>query len=568
MAVSCTIVLGTGGTAWAASAGEGRGYALEVKAGVSLVDLGLDIPLVDTGLQSAPPAFNVSGKMLAADIGGATNSLISLKAGVLSASTGSSLAQNRVETTAGISDINLSIAGVVAIKADVLQSQVQATCVNGAVQPTGAATIANLSISVLGIPVPIPLNPSPNTGLNTGILEIVFNEQTPVDGGMEVNALRIGAKIPTLADVNLVLGHSQASLADCTAAQGDTTPPAVDITTSPVINAGNQEAYIVAGSCTAGDGNVKVTIGKAPKFVTMTTACNAAGAWTAPAANVASLPLGPVDITATQTDAAGNTGTRSVITTKTTAAATDTTAPVVAVDNAAAINAGNEHGYTVSGTCTAGDGDVRVRIGTAPNSVEAVAACGSNGQWTTAATDLGGLPAGTVPIQASQTDAAGNTGTANVSVPKADTTLPVVTVGTPPQINAGNQGGYILSGTCTAGGGSVTVTIGTAPKAVVVTVPCDGNGHWTTPATDVSGLPKGSVTITVTQIQATGDVDSSTATTTKTTPGADDVPGSDSVAAIPVGGAWASLLLLGAAALGLRRRGRQAGPQRSGRHHD
>src|SRR2546427_796001 len=138
MAVSCTIVFGTGGTAWAASAGEGRGYALEVKAGVSLVDLGLDIPLVDTGLQSAPPAFNVSGKMLAADIGGATNSLISLKAGVLSASTGSSLAQNRVETTAGISDINLSIAGVVAIKADVLQSQVQATCVNGAIQPTGA----------------------------------------------------------------------------------------------------------------------------------------------------------------------------------------------------------------------------------------------------------------------------------------------------------------------------------------------------------------------------------------------------------------------------------------------
>ncbi|MBU5900112.1 hypothetical protein JVW24_23630, partial [Vibrio cholerae O1] len=77
-----TIVLGTGGTAWAASAGQGRGYALEAKAGVSLVDLGLDIPLVDTGLQSAPPAFNVSGKMLAADIGTATDSLISLKAGV------------------------------------------------------------------------------------------------------------------------------------------------------------------------------------------------------------------------------------------------------------------------------------------------------------------------------------------------------------------------------------------------------------------------------------------------------------------------------------------------------
>ena len=85
---------------------------------------------------------------------------------------------------------------------------------------------------------------------------------------------------------------------------------------------------------------------------------------------------------------------------------------------------------------------------------------------------------------------------------------------------------------------------------------------------DSTGAVLPGVTITVTQTQATGDVDSSTATTTKTTPGAGDAPGSDSVAAIPVGGAWASLLLLGAAALGLRRRGRQPGPQRSGRHHD
>src|SRR5256885_11651973 len=70
-----------------------------------------------------------------------------------------------------------------------------------------------------------------------------------------------------------------------------------------------------------------------------------------------------------------------------------------------------------------------------------------------AAPDRGGLPGGTVPTQASQTDAAANTGTANVSVTKADTTLPVVTVGSAPQINAGNQGAYILSGTCSVGAG-------------------------------------------------------------------------------------------------------------------
>ncbi|SDZ50991.1 choice-of-anchor P family protein [Delftia lacustris] len=665
IAASCSVLVGAGSTAWAASAGQGRGYALEVEASIALAGLGLDVPLADTGAQSAPPTFNVSRQVLSADTG--TGGLISLQAGVLTGSTESSLGQNTVTSAASISNVNLSIASSVTLKADALESRAQMACVNGTIQSTGTANLVNLTISALGLPVSIPANPAPNTGLDAGILAIVLNEQKTTGKIFTVNALRIGVNIP-LVKANLVFGHSEASIEDCATVAGDTTSPSVAITTFPVINAGNQNAYTVAGSCTAGDGDVKVAIGTAPKSVTMTTACNAAGAWTAPAANVAGLPQGMVTITAVQTDAAGNVGTQSVITSKTTGAVTDTTAPAIAVLNPAAINAGNQGAYVLSGTCTAGDGDIKVSIGTAPNAIVATAACDGGGRWTIPATNVSSLPAGTVAVQASQTDAAGNTGTVSIIVNKADTTPPTVTMVTAPQINAGNQGayilsgtctvgagnvtvtigtapdavvatapcdsngdwttpatdvsvlpagtvgihvaqtnaagnsgtadatvtkvdttppttpsvtvvnpppidagnqgGYILSGSCTAGGGSVTVTIGTAPKAVVVTVPCDGNGHWTTPATDVSGLPKGSVTITVTQTQATGDVDSSTATTTKTTPGAGDAPGSDSVAAIPVGGAWASLLLLGAAALGLRRRGRQPGPQCSGRHHD
>ena len=663
IAASCSVLVGAGSTAWAASAGQGRGYALEVEASIALAGLGLDVPLADTGPQSAPPAFNVSRQVLSADTG--TGGLISLQAGVLKGSTESSLEQNTVTSSASISNVNLSV-GSVTLKADALESRAQMACVNGTTQSTGTANLVNLAISALGLPVSIPVNPAPNTGIDTSLLAILLNEQKTTGKIFTVNALRIGVNIPLVVNANLVFGHSEASIEDCATVTGDATSPSVAITTFPVINAGNQNAYTVAGSCTAGDGDVKVTIGTAPKSVTMTTACNAAGAWTAPATNVANLPPGPVTITAVQTDAAGNIGTQSVITSKTTGAVTDTTAPMVTVVNPGAINAGNQGAYVLSGTCTAGDGDIKVSIGTAPNAIVAIAACDGDGRWTIPATNVSSLPAGTVAVQASQTDAAGNTGTVSIIVNKADTTPPTVTIITPPPINAGNQGTYsvagtctagdgdikvsigtapnaiaatascdasghwatpatdvsslpagtvdihasqtdaagntgtasatvnkanpptptvtvenpppinaanqgtyILSGTCTAGGGMVTVTIGTAPNAVVLTVPCDGTGHWTIPPTDVGGLPQGAVTITVTQDDAAGNASSGSATTTKTTPSTatDPSPGSGTVA-VPVGGAWASLLLLGAAALGMRRRSMRTGAQHAKRRED
>lgn len=108
IAASCSVLVGAGSTAWAASAGQGRGYALEVEASIALAGLGLDVPLADTGAQSAPPTFNVSRQVLSADTG--TGGLISLQAGVLTGSTESSLGQNTVTSAASISNVNLSIA--------------------------------------------------------------------------------------------------------------------------------------------------------------------------------------------------------------------------------------------------------------------------------------------------------------------------------------------------------------------------------------------------------------------------------------------------------------------------
>ncbi len=317
----------------------------------------------------------------------------------------------------------------------------------------------------------------------------------------------------------------------------DATPPVVAITTAPPINAANVSNYAVSGTCTASDGNVTVSFnGGAP----VTTPCTS-GSWTLTGVNASALPDGTVTILATQTDAAGNTGQATRTTPK------DTMPPTVTVTAPAQINAGNQSSYSVSGTCTAGDGAVSVTIG----NVSTVTPCTAGGTWTVTGANVANLPQGTVTITASQTDAAGNTGTGTGTATKTtpaggDNPPPVVTVVAPP-INAGNQGAYSPSGTCSAGDGPVTVTIGTAPQQVTVTATCSAGGTWVAPPSNVSALPAGTVTVTASQTDAAGNTGTAQTTTTKATPGNGPTP-------VPVGGAWAALALLATGALGLRRR--------------
>ncbi|WP_377615061.1 choice-of-anchor P family protein [Ottowia flava] len=319
----------------------------------------------------------------------------------------------------------------------------------------------------------------------------------------------------------------------------DATPPVVTIVTAPAINATNAGSYTTSGGCTTGDSNVNVSFNGG----VATAASCTGGHWTLSGANLSTLPDGTVNILATQSDAFTNTSSASRAVPK------DTTPPVVTVMAPATIDASNQANYTVSGTCTTGDGQVSVNIG----SFATVAPC-AGGNWTVTGANVGGLPQGAVTITASQTDAAGNTGTGTGSTNKTtagngDTTPPTVTVVAPP-IGPSNQGSYSPSGTCTAGDGPVTVTIGSPPHQVTVTATCSGQGTWTAPPSDVSHLPQGQVIVTGTQTDAAGNTGTGSATTTKSTPGAVAVP-------VPVGGLWAALALLATGVLGLRRR-RQA----------
>ncbi len=202
----------------------------------------------------------------------------------------------------------------------------------------------------------------------------------------------------------------------------DVTPPVVTVNSPAVINAGNQNSYNVSGACTAGDGPVSVTIGSLPRSAPCTGSTGNSGTWSIAGIGVSGLPQGSVQITAKQTDAAGNQGTGQAVANKTTPAGNDTTPPVVTVI-APPIDENNQNGYQPSGTCEAGASDVTVVIGAGlPGAVTVMVPCKPNGTWTAPPTDVSGLPLGPITLIGSQTDSSNNTGTGQAQTTKS--TLP------------------------------------------------------------------------------------------------------------------------------------------------
>lgn len=296
----------------------------------------------------------------------------------------------------------------------------------------------------------------------------------------------------------------------------DAKPPIVAVTSAPAITAANQAAYGVSGTCTENGSTVAVSIGS---IVVVPAPICSNGIWSTSGVDVGGLPAGPVTVTASQTDAAGNTGTGALTTTK------SSTASAVTVTTAPPINASNQSFYGgVTGTCSAADGAVAVAIG----SVTSTTTC-SGGNWSVAGINVSSLPDGVVTITASQTVNGAVISGSRTTV--KDVTPPTVSITTAPTIDASNQLSYSVSGTCTTADGTVTVSIGN----VVVSVPCL-NGVWTVSGVKVSGLPAGTVTVTASQTDAAGNTGTDTRQVSKTSPS--DGSGAGVGAIDPQGGNW------------------------------
>jgi hypothetical protein len=175
---------------------------------------------VSTPLGGAPTVLSDTGEVSTPDATDTPKSLINATAGTGGANVTASAVNAEVKTasgtppgsnaTASATNVNITIPGVPAIHADVLSSSSRSTCSlagGTAPPPVGSAQITNLTIGG----TPIPVGTAPNTTIPLGLLgSITTNEQTPVTGGLQVNALDVKA-----LGTDIVVASSRSDIHNC-----------------------------------------------------------------------------------------------------------------------------------------------------------------------------------------------------------------------------------------------------------------------------------------------------------------------------------------------------------------
>ncbi|HIB8405674.1 TPA: Ig-like domain-containing protein [Enterobacter hormaechei] len=278
------------------------------------------------------------------------------------------------------------------------------------------------------------------------------------------------------------------------------------IATDDVINAAEKGVDLVlSGSTSNVEENQTVTVTFGGK--TYTAKVDADGNWTAtvPSADLAGLKDGDASVQVSVTNAHGNSASAGR------EYSVDATAPTVTIDTVAGDNVinGSEAaaGVAISGTTTAEVGQtVTVTLG--GNSYTAQVQQGGVWSVNVPGTDLSALADNGYTVQASVSDAAGNPGSAGKAI-TLDTTPPTVSfnvVAGDDVINSVEHGqAQIVSGTATGAsvGDKVVITIGSNQYTTTV----DASGKWSVgvPASVISALTDGTVTLRATITDSAGN---------------------------------------------------------------
>ncbi|EEV3468538.1 TPA: Ig-like domain-containing protein [Escherichia coli] len=278
------------------------------------------------------------------------------------------------------------------------------------------------------------------------------------------------------------------------------------LSTDDVINAAEKGSDLqLSGTTSDVEAGQTITVIFGGKSYTTTVAAGGTWGLTIPAADLATLPDGAANVQASVSNVAGNSAQA------THAYSVDATAPSVTINTIATddiLNA-DEAGsaLTISGTSTAEAGQtVTVTL----NGVNYSGNVQADGSWSVSVPtgDLANLTASPYTVSAAVSDKAGNPASATHNL-TVDLVAPVVTINTVAGddiINATEHGqAQIISGSATGAttGNTVSVTIGTTTYTTVL----DANGNWSigVPASVISALAQGNVTITATVTDSAGN---------------------------------------------------------------
>ena len=307
----------------------------------------------------------------------------------------SSLADGTITFTATATDAagNTATASMTASKSTITLMTVT--------DPVNSANASNTSANGMGeIGATISVTASDGTTSSGPYTTTVGSAGTWSISGIDVSTLADGT-ITYTATATDTLGNSGHSSKTTTK---DTVAPAVALSTvTNPINLSNAASVSASGtgeigasvSLVASDGTNSVTA----QSVTV----DANGDWSIEGFDVRSLADGTITFTATASDAAGNTATRTLNSTK------DTIAPAVAISSVSnPIKLDNYHAAVASGTGEAGASISLVASDGTNSSGTYTTTVGGDGNWSVSGIDLGSLVDGTITFTVTASDAVGN----------------------------------------------------------------------------------------------------------------------------------------------------------------
>ncbi|MBJ6408226.1 Ig-like domain-containing protein [Enterobacter hormaechei] len=283
------------------------------------------------------------------------------------------------------------------------------------------------------------------------------------------------------------------------------------LATDDVINTAEKGADLVlSGATTNVEAGQTVTISLNGRIYTTTVDDSGNWTYTVPSADLAGLKDGDASVQASVTNVNGNSASAGH------EYSVDATAPSVTINTIATddiLNATEaQSDLAISGTSTAEAGQT---LTVSLNGKDYTTTVSADGSWTlnVPAADLAGLTDGSVTVTASVSDKAGNPASVDHTL-TVDVTVPGVTIHTvagDDVINAAEHNqAQIVSGSATgaAAGDKVTVTIGGQTYTTVL----DAAGNWSVgvPASVISVLSDGTVTVTASVTDAAGNTGSGT----------------------------------------------------------
>ena len=341
--------------------------------------------------------------------------------------------------------------------------------------------------------------------------------------GLDVSSLAEG-KVTIAAAMQDSSGNASAEVVKSIVK--DVTLPTLALSQDPlpVINVSNLSAYALSGTCSEQGQEVTVQVanrdggGALSNQVSIATqpSCGGNGQWSLQVnasglADTVGKTGHVISITITHRDQVSNSALLSVSTTK------DSTLPTVQITTFAPyIVASTQAAYTLSGTCSEAQREVKVSLANPSNAATAATPstqprCQENNTWTTKI-NASALPQGSLAIAVGHKDSFENEQTHNQTVTK-DTIVPDLAINALDVINAATPGAtlsaYPVTGTCSEEGREITLTLtdsagSTASPNGTVTCLIPG-GRWSAQL-DVAALAKGTLIASARYSDAAGNV--------------------------------------------------------------